>query len=157
MFRKIHGVLVLGIILCLTPIFLLRRDPSEPNLEVVMERQMARTPAFGAYSPNPNFPDNLTLRQPVPGTIAQGVKPFNYGPTPVEAARAGKELKNPLSHGNPEARRVAVRQLLPILSWRRRPGGWASVPPWLPATAQLFRFQGQGNARWRNVPHHHPG
>ena len=105
MFRKIHGVLVLGIILCLTPIFLLRRDPSEPNLEVVMERQMARTPAFGAYSPNPNFPDNLTLRQPVPGTIAQGVKPFNYGPTPVEAARAGKELKNPLSHGNPEARK----------------------------------------------------
>ena len=105
MFRKIHAVLVVGIILCLTPIFLLRRDPSEPNLEVVMERQMARTPAFGAYSPNPNFPDNLTLRQPVPGTIAQGVKPFNYGPTPVEAARAGKELKNPLSHGNLEARK----------------------------------------------------
>jgi mono/diheme cytochrome c family protein len=105
MFRKLHLVLVVGIVLCLTPIFLLRRDPSEPNLEVVMERQMARTPAFGAYADNPNFPDKLTLRQPVPGTIPQGVKPFHYGPTPLEAARAGKELKNPLSHGNPEVRK----------------------------------------------------
>lgn len=105
MFRKLHLVLVVGIVLCLTPIFLLRRDTSEPNLEVVMERQMARTPAFGAYADNPNFPDKLTLRQPVPGTIAQGVKPFHYGATPIEAVRAGKELKNPLSHGNPEVRK----------------------------------------------------
>jgi cbb3-type cytochrome c oxidase subunit III len=105
MFRKLHLLLIMGMALCLAPIFFLRRDPSEPNLEVVMERQMARSPAFGAYSPNPNFPDNLTLRKPVPGTIAQGFKPFNYEPTPVDAVRAGKELKNPLSHGNLEVRR----------------------------------------------------
>src|SRR5260370_34907483 len=32
------------------------------------------------------------------------MKLFNYGGTPVEGVRAGKEVKNPLSHGNPEAR-----------------------------------------------------
>ena len=104
MFRKTHGLLVVGIVLCLAPIFLLRRDPSEPNLEVVMERQMARTPAFGSYSPNPNFADNLTLRRPVPGTIAQGMKTFPYESNPEGAKKAGEELKNPLSHGNPQTR-----------------------------------------------------
>ena len=105
MFRKLNLMLFLGIVLCLGTIYFLQRDPSEPNYELIPERQMARSPAFGAFSPNPNFADGMTLRQPVAGTIAQGLKPFPYGPGPTEAARAGKELRSPLSPGNPEARR----------------------------------------------------
>jgi cbb3-type cytochrome c oxidase subunit III len=104
MFGKLNLLLLLGILTCLGLIFFLQRDPSEPHLELVLERQMARSPAFGAFAPNPNFPDGLTLRPPVAGTIAQGRKPFGFGATPVEAARAGKELHNPLSAGNPETR-----------------------------------------------------
>jgi mono/diheme cytochrome c family protein len=104
MFGKLNLALLLGIVLCLGGIFLLQRDPGEPNYELVLERQMARSPAFGAFSANPNFADGITLRQPVTGTIAQGLKPFPYGSGPTEAARAGKELTSPLSPGNQEAR-----------------------------------------------------
>jgi mono/diheme cytochrome c family protein len=97
MFRKIHLLLILAIAACVTPIFLLRRDPGEPNNELVPERQMARSPAFGAYAPNPNFADGVTFQNPPKGTIARGSEPFPYGPEPAEMARAGKELKNPLS------------------------------------------------------------
>lgn len=97
MFRKLHLLLILAIIACVTPIFLLRRDPSEPHFELVPERQMARTPAFGAFAPNPNFGDGITFQNPPKGTIARGSVPFPYGPEPAEMARAGKDLKNPLS------------------------------------------------------------
>src|ERR1035441_6933128 len=96
-FRKLHVVLILAIVACLTPIFLLQRDPSEPHYELIPERQMARSPAFGAFAPNPNFGDGITFQNPAQGTVARGSESFRYGPEPTEMARAGKELKNPLS------------------------------------------------------------
>ena len=105
MFGKLNLLLFLGILLCLGLIYFLMRDLREPNFELVTERQMARSPAFGSFAPNPNFPDGITFRQPAPGTIPRGWEPFNYGPTPVEAARAGKELANPLSFAHPQARK----------------------------------------------------
>jgi mono/diheme cytochrome c family protein len=107
MLGKLHLLLVLGIALCLGTALLLRRDFREPNYELVPERQMALSPAYGAYAPNPNFPDGLTFRQPPPGTIARGSQAFPYGPTPAEAARAGQELENPFSVATPEARKQA--------------------------------------------------
>jgi mono/diheme cytochrome c family protein len=104
MFGKLNLLLVSGIVICLGLIFVLRRDPSVPNYEWIPERQMARSPAFATYALNPNFPDGLTMRQPAPGTIPRGAQPFSYGPTPTEAARAGKELTSPLSFGQPQAR-----------------------------------------------------
>lgn len=56
---------------------------------------MARDPAYKAFAPNPVTRDGLTLQQPVAGTIARGYVPFHYGSGEVEAARAGRELKNP--------------------------------------------------------------
>src|SRR5579862_7150504 len=108
MFGKLNILLILAIAACLGMVFFLRRDTAEPNYELVTERQMARSPAFGAYDPNANFPDGMTFRQPVANTIPRNWEPFNYGPSPVESARAGKELKNPLSPGNPQAHKLGA-------------------------------------------------
>jgi mono/diheme cytochrome c family protein len=39
--------------------------------------------------------NGMTEQAPVPGTIPRGFSPFHYGPGQEEAARAGRELKNP--------------------------------------------------------------
>jgi len=105
MFGKLNLLLVAGILLCLGIIYFIQRDPSEPNYELIPERQMAQSPAFGTYAPNPNFSDGITFRQPAPGTIPRGWQPFAYGPAPTEMVRAGKELSNPLAFGHPDAKR----------------------------------------------------
>src|SRR5437763_12243745 len=58
---------------------------------------MARGPAYKAFAPNPVTRDGLTLQRPVAGTIARSYQPFHYGPGEEEAARAGRELRNPYS------------------------------------------------------------
>jgi mono/diheme cytochrome c family protein len=59
---------------------------------------MARGPAYKAFAPNPATRTGLTLQAPVAGTIARGHRPFQfqYRPGEEEAARAGRELANPL-------------------------------------------------------------
>jgi mono/diheme cytochrome c family protein len=59
---------------------------------------MARGPAYKAFAPNAATRTGLTLQAPVPGTIARGHLPyqFHYGSGEEEAARAGRELANPL-------------------------------------------------------------
>ena len=108
MFGKLNLLLLLGIVVSVGLLIFLRRDPKEPHYELIPEQQMARSPAFGAYSPNKNFPDGLTFRQPVPGTIARGQQAFPYAPGPIEAARAAKELRNPLSFTTPQDRKNAA-------------------------------------------------
>ena len=133
MFRTVHLLLMAAIALCLVCVGLLaafRPDPGGPNYEWIPERQMSRSPAFGTYAPNPNFADNLTLREAPAGTIPRGWQPridgitgewvslpgkvrgeldpqgqpFPYGPMPTDAARAGRELKSPLSFAHPHAK-----------------------------------------------------
>jgi mono/diheme cytochrome c family protein len=59
---------------------------------------MARGPAYKAFAPNAATRNGQTLQAPVAGTIARGHRPyvFHYGPGEEEAARAGRELANPL-------------------------------------------------------------
>jgi mono/diheme cytochrome c family protein len=104
MFSKLNLMLGAGIALCLGSLLVLRRDDSQPNYELIPERQMARSPAFGSFASNPNFADEVTFRLPAPGTIARGAQPFPYGPAPTEAVRAGKELTNPLLLASAPAR-----------------------------------------------------
>jgi mono/diheme cytochrome c family protein len=104
MFGKLNLLLGAGIVLCLASLFLSRRDPARLNYELVPERQMARSPAFDSYAPNPNFADGTTFRQPAAGTIARGASVLSYGPEATEAARAGKELYNPLPLASAAAR-----------------------------------------------------
>jgi mono/diheme cytochrome c family protein len=58
---------------------------------------MVRGPSYRAFEPNPILRGGLTLQRPVAGTIARGQRPFHYGPGDDEAARAGRELRSPIS------------------------------------------------------------
>src|SRR5450755_3423176 len=71
------------------------RDVSRPNYEFIPETQMAQSPAYDTFAPNPNFADGLTLRTPPAGVLARGSMPLHYLPTLEDALRAGEELKNP--------------------------------------------------------------
>lgn len=51
---------------------------------------------FDSYDPNPVTPLGQTLLRPPPGTVPRGWPTFSFGPGPDEAARAGRELANPL-------------------------------------------------------------
>jgi mono/diheme cytochrome c family protein len=74
-------------------------DPSKRRPDFLMD--MAHSPAYEAQGANPLFEDDRNLRMPVEGTIARGFMPFQFGVTPEEAKRAGREVKNPLAQ-NPE-------------------------------------------------------
>ena len=49
---------------------------------------MERSRAYRSFSA-------MTLRRPVPGTIARDYQPFHYAATEEDAARAGRELRSP--------------------------------------------------------------
>ncbi len=74
-----------------------QNDPLRPNDEFWPESQMAHSPAFRAFSANPNFADGMTLRSPPPNTLARGQMPLHYQPTPTDALLAGVELHNPFA------------------------------------------------------------
>lgn len=82
--------------------FLLRPDHSRLNYEFIP--QMAHTPRYNAFTPNPNFPDGKTLQTVPPGTIARGYMPLHYAATPQGALRAGEELKSPIALQSQQAR-----------------------------------------------------
>ncbi|XXF79907.1 cytochrome c [Myxococcaceae bacterium GXIMD 01537] len=69
------------------------RDVSQPNLEYAPD--MVSSVAYDAFAPNPNTPDGKTLLLPAPGAIARNHQPLHFQAGPDEAARAGRELKNP--------------------------------------------------------------
>jgi mono/diheme cytochrome c family protein len=56
---------------------------------------MAHSDAYETYSPNPNFADGKTMRNPVEGTIPLGYQPYLYEKNDTDRVRAGKELVNP--------------------------------------------------------------
>ncbi len=68
-------------------------DLTRPNYEFLPE--MKRSPAYDAFSQNPNFANHRTLQTPVPGTIARGTLPLHFAPTKEDALRAGEQLSNP--------------------------------------------------------------
>ena len=86
--------------------FVPARDVSRPNYEFLPEAQMAQSPAYDSFAPNPNFPDGLTLRTPPAGTIARGQSPLHYQPTLQDALRAGQELQNPFQPNDAARRRA---------------------------------------------------
>ena len=70
-------------------------DYTRPNIEVLPD--MKYTPAWEAFSANPNFANRRTMQPPVPGTIARGQLPLHYAATKEDAVRAGEELANPIT------------------------------------------------------------
>jgi mono/diheme cytochrome c family protein len=56
---------------------------------------MAHSAAYETYTPNPNFADGKTMRNPVEGTIPIGYQPYLYEKNDTDRVSAGKELVNP--------------------------------------------------------------
>jgi mono/diheme cytochrome c family protein len=73
----------------------------EPGI-IVLPNMVESIP-FDAYDPNPVTPLGQTLLRPPLGTVPSGWPIFAFGPGPDEAARAGREIKNPLLPTEPNA------------------------------------------------------
>ncbi|MCC6552574.1 MAG: cytochrome c [Polyangiaceae bacterium] len=58
--------------------------------------EMVESVPFDSWAPNPVMPLGQTLSRPPAGTVPVGGPLFAFGPGPEEAARAGRELTNPL-------------------------------------------------------------
>lgn len=74
---------------------LVQRDPERRNLEV-LPADMVRGPAAESGRSSALLPHGRVQQAPPEGAIARGHLPLGYGPGPEEAARAGRELVNPV-------------------------------------------------------------
>jgi len=80
-------------ILAIGGMHVMSRNPNVRNYE--WPTQMQYSPASRPQTSNPVLPNGMTAQPPVAGTIPRGFQPFHFGLEPVEAERAGRELKNP--------------------------------------------------------------
>lgn len=97
-----NGFLLAAVMVSVAANWLLSSNAAQPNFEFLP--QMAHSPRYNAFAPNPNFADGSTLRPPEPGTIARGYMPLDYAATPQDALRAADQLKSPLDPQNVQAR-----------------------------------------------------
>ncbi len=92
---RLHVALAAALLASLALNWGTRADPSGPGLEFAPN--MAHSPRYAAFAPNPNFADGKTLQAPEPGTIPRGFPPLHYDATPASAIRAGEELTSPIA------------------------------------------------------------
>ncbi len=95
-------VLFLAVLLLIGTNIAIRPDNAKLNYEFLP--QMAHSPRYNAFAPNPNFPDDKTLQAPPPGSIPRGYTPLHYAAIAQDALRAGEELKSPVDSGSQQAR-----------------------------------------------------
>jgi mono/diheme cytochrome c family protein len=100
--RQLNIGLLIAFIGSLGLNWFLGRDYAQPNSDFLPG--MAEPVSYGAFAPNPNFPDGKTLREPAAGTVPRGRLPLHYRATPEDAVRAGQELHNPFAAGDEPAR-----------------------------------------------------
>jgi len=72
------------------------RDRNQPGWDYFPD--MFYSEAYESYTPNPNFIDGKTMREPVEGTISRDFIPFQYTIEEEDRTRAGKELINPFKN-----------------------------------------------------------
>ncbi len=101
--RALLNAVLLFVLICTIALGWLRSDPTRTNVEFMPD--MAHSPRYNAFAPNPNFRDGSTLQVPEPGTVARGHMPLHYAATPQDALRAGEELQNPDARDNQRALR----------------------------------------------------
>lgn len=84
------------IVFCLLlPLIITGCDRSRTNPGWDYFPDMFYSTAYESFSSNPNFSDGMTMRAPVPGTVARDQVPFNYTIDPESRVKAGLELTNP--------------------------------------------------------------
>ena len=110
---------LVGVHLVLTP------EPTRKNVELLPD--MVDSVAHDAFATSPVFADGKTLQAPPPGTVPRGLLPLHLEPGPEGAARAGRELANPLA---------APAVLLPDGARGARPG---ALPPPVAALVEEAR------------------
>jgi mono/diheme cytochrome c family protein len=69
------------------------RDRNHPGWDYFPD--MFYSTAYETNTPNPNFADGKTMREPVKGTVSREMTTFAYTLDEGERMRAGKELVNP--------------------------------------------------------------
>lgn len=106
MTAKLNWALAAVFVLSMIANFAVRPDPGAPNIEVLPD--MAHSPAYASFSPNPVLPDGKTMQPPVPGTLPRGFVPLHYQAGEQEALRAAAELKNPLDPQRAKERGAVV-------------------------------------------------
>ncbi len=72
-------------------------DPTVTNLEYMPD--MVSSVAYDSFAPNPVTRDGRTLMAPPAGTVPRGYAPLHFSAGTAEAARAGRELTNPIADG----------------------------------------------------------
>lgn len=63
--------------------------------------EMDDTATLPTFAASATLPGGRVLQAPPPGTLPAGASPLPYAPTAADAARAGRELRNPLV-GDPQ-------------------------------------------------------
>lgn len=94
MIRRMNLALLAALVVTMAAALVLRPDPTVPNIEILPD--MAHSPAYASFAPNPVLPGGSTLQVPVPGTLPRGFERPRYSGTPEDAARAAVELTNPV-------------------------------------------------------------
>lgn len=89
----IGTVVVIGLFLIIESV--LSVDTSQRNLEFMPD--MAYSTAAESMTESALLPAGITQQHIVEGAVVRGTVDFPFGDGPEEAARAGKELKNPFS------------------------------------------------------------
>src|SRR6185312_10246624 len=85
----------LGAALCFSVFFTScsRNNPDSSGVEYMPD--MYRSPSYEDNSKNPNFPDSMTDRMPVAGTVPVGFTPDPFPNTPEGWTNASQYLKDP--------------------------------------------------------------
>lgn len=99
--QRANAALAIGVGACLVATWSLRGDDEVPNWQWMPD--MAASPAYDAFSPNPHLPRGQTLQPPPAGVLGRDEVRWTYGPGPEQAARAGVELTSPLPPDDPAA------------------------------------------------------
>ncbi|MCB8994549.1 MAG: cytochrome c [Bacteroidales bacterium] len=87
--KYLSGLLILLIVMASCD-----RDRNHPGWDYFPD--MFYSLAYETYSPNPNFADGKTMREPVKGTVSREITVFPYTLDEGERVRAGNELINPI-------------------------------------------------------------
>lgn len=98
---RLNTVLLVLFLAVLIGAWAMPRHPTRRNLELMPDMQYS--PAYHAYSVNPNFANGQTLRSAPEETIARGEVVLHYSDSKEDAIRAGEELTSPVDHSDPKA------------------------------------------------------
>ncbi len=89
-----NGIILLIGILILAGMSSCDHDRNNPGYQYFDD--MAKSPAYESYTPNPNFADRKTMQPTIEGTVPRGFMDYPYQKNDEDRAIAGQTLRNPL-------------------------------------------------------------